>query len=136
MNAVERVLDQAAPTAAAKQAAKDSEPPTRGQGETELVKEFKEFLKDLKERPYTPDAALEWTLGKFCENIGYDEDIVFDSKMQAPLFYQVFDDEVDFIWPSGLLLKVRLWNRGTWKNPDWIVGAWFDHLARAEVYEG
>ena len=129
MNAVERVWDQAAPTAAAKQAAKDSEPPTRGQGS--LYENWIKFLKQLKKDASLPDLALMKTLMFFRRHV--DQNVLIDFRVleQRVIGYKLSDRfgwirfytidglEISFEWlyhPNGLTVN-------------------FDHLARAEVIE-
>jgi len=122
-------LDQAAPTAAAKQAAKDSEPPTRGQG---LYENWIKFLKQLKKDASLPDLALMKTLMFYRRHV--DQNVLIDFRVleQRVIGYKLSDRfgwirfytidglEISFEWlyhPNGLAVN-------------------FDHLARVEVYEG
>ena len=134
-------LDQAAPTAAAKQAAKDSEPRTPGLGE--LFEKFGRFLEDLKKKKVTPSMALAYMLNFYYEN--EDEDVrvnfmLLDNRLFAYrirnnevvkeiIFYTVDGLEFGFRQRAyyGYDLKTKRYGK---------LGFFIDHLARAEVYEG
>ena len=125
MNAVERVLDQAAPTAAAKQAAKDSEPPTRGQG---LYENWIEFLKQLKESNESPLLIFARTLKFYRDNI--DKDVGFDLRiLEKRIFAYKLSD--NFGWANFFTVD-GLWIRFEWVNYSKTIAVYFDHLARPE----
>jgi len=111
---------QAAPTDAAKAAA-NSGPPTRGQG-------FRDFLKKLiADSRHSPLTVLIEALS-FVDRIGVNMETLTD---YPPIFYRVYDDELIFVWPSGLTLSFRLIEA----KHEAVIMIFFDHLARSEVFE-
>ena len=121
-------LNQAAPTAAAKQAAKDSEPPTRGQG---LYENWIKFLKQLKKDANPPDLALMKTLNFYRWHV--DQDVLIDFRIleQKILAYKLSDrfGWIDFFTVDGL------WIRFVWLHDLNTAAVYFNHLADPEVVE-
>ena len=121
-------LNQAAPTAAAKQAAKDSEPPTRGQGEI-LFEKWIEFLKRIKNSVSDlPVIVLMKTLNFYRENVDKDVDMAF-TPLEHRVFAYALDDElgrINFFTIDGV------WIRFEWVNYAKTINIYFDHLARPE----
>ena len=128
MNAVERVWDQAAPTAAAKQAAKDSEPPTRGQG---LYENWIGFLKQLKQTNESPLLVFARTLKFYRDNV--DRNVGFDLRiLDKRIFAYKLSDR--FGWVNFFTVD-GLWIRFMWLHDLNTVAVYFNHLADPEVVE-
>jgi len=125
MNAVGKVLDQAAPTAGEK-SPNVSEPPTRGQGQ--LFEKWIEFLKQLKDGE-TPDLVLMKTLNFYRRHV--DQNVLIDFRvLEQKVFAYRLNDEfgwIRFYTVDGLEIYFM-----------WLFGelmVCFDHLARTEVIE-
>jgi len=99
-------------------------------GATDKIEEFKKFLEKLAKSECGWDAVSAIDRALY-----FVKDVWVDYSSNPPIAYRVFDDGIEFVWSSGLLLIVKIVNWGTSKNPDWRIDACFDHLARSMVYE-
>ena len=131
-------LNQAAPTAAAKQAAKDSEPPTRGhrklnwakvEARETLYEKWIELLKELKKCKQLPEVTLGDVLSFYRYHV--DEDVFVDPFVaKERIFAYRINDRfgwIQFYVVSGLVIEFEWFGKTIEVN--------FDHLARAEVVE-
>ncbi|MHC1624056.1 MAG: hypothetical protein ACXQTR_05650 [Candidatus Methanospirareceae archaeon] len=99
-------------------------------GASNIVDEFKKFLKELQEE------GKHSIIDTLIKALSFVENVRFDfARAEMPIAYKVFSRSIEFVWLSGLTLTIRLENWGLPEKPDWQIRAYFDHLARPEAIE-
>jgi len=98
------------------------------EGSAQRIEKFKRFLKMLSNYTKYETAAVLVKAIDFVQGFGLSMETLDNN---PPLFYRAYDDELIFVWPSGLTLSFRLIEA----KHDAVIMIFFDHLARSEVFE-